>query len=70
MFKVGDIVRLKEDTLFYDAGLLCKIIKVEPFNHAEVEIIGGTFNSDIGSIRFADLKLFELVKRRRDGLYI
>lgn len=70
MFSNGDIIRLKQDTLFYDAGLLCRIINAKSFDNAEVEIIGGTLNNDIGSIKYANLKIFELVERGRDGLYI
>ena len=70
IFRQGDIVRLKQDVLFYEAGLLCRIINAEPFNNARVEIIGGTSNNDIGCKKYANLKLFELVERKNDGLYI
>ena len=70
MFRNGDIIRLKVNTLFYNKGLLCRIIKDKPFDNASVEIVGGSFHNDIGSIKYANLKLFELVKRGRDGLYI
>lgn len=70
MFRNGDIVRLKEDTLFYDAGLLCRVINAEPIDNASVEIIGGTFNKDIGCNKYANLKIFELVERKNNGLYI
>lgn len=70
MFRNGDIVRLKEDTLFYNKGLLCRIINAKPFDNAEVEIIGGTLNNNIGSFKYANLKIFELVERKNNGLYI
>ena len=70
MFKNGDIIRLKVDTWFYNKGLLCRIINAEPIDKARVEIIGGTFNSYIGCTKYANLKLFELVERKNDGLYI
>ena len=70
MFRNGDIVRLKEDTLFYDSGLLCRIINAEPIDNVRVEIIGGTFNADIGKIKYANLNIFEIVKGERVGLYI
>ena len=70
MFRNGDIIRLKVDTWFYEAGLLCRIINAEPIDNASVEIIGGTFNNVIGCKKYANLKLFELVKRAKDGLYI
>lgn len=69
-FIKGDIVRLKESTLAYNKGLLCRIIEVEPFYNAKVEIIGGTFNADIGRIKYANLKILEIVKGGMNGLYI
>ena len=70
MFRNGDIVRLKGNTLFYNAGLLCRVINAEPFDNAEVEIIGGTIHNDIGCTKYANLKIFELVRRGKDGMYI
>jgi len=66
----GDIVRLKESTLFYDEDLLCRIINAEPFDNARVEIIGGTFIADIGKIKYANLNIFEIVRSESVGLYI
>nr|DAN87219.1 MAG TPA: hypothetical protein [Caudoviricetes sp.] len=70
MFIKGDIVRLKESTLAYNKGLLCKILDAEPFYNAKVEIVGGTFDNDIGKVKYANLKLFEIVRGERVGLYI
>lgn len=70
MFKNGDIVRLKIDTFAYNKGLLCKVIEAEPFDNARVEIIGGTIHNDVGCNKYANLKIFELVERRVNGLYI
>lgn len=71
IFNIGDTLRLKQATWFYDAGLLCEIINAEPFDNARVRIIGGTFDSDIGKSKYANLKLFELVERgKKNGLYI
>ena len=70
IFKVGDIIRLKEDTFWYKIGLLCKIVEAEPFDNARVEIIGGTLNSEIGKLKYANLKLFELVERGKNDMLI
>lgn len=70
IFKVGDIIRLKEDTFWYRIGLLCEIINNEPFDNARVKIIRGTLNSEIGKLKYANLKLFELVERGKNGMLI
>ena len=70
IFKVGDIIRLKEDTFWYRIGLLCEIINAEPFDNARVKIIGGTLNSEIGKLKYANLRLFELVERGKNGMLI
>lgn len=70
MFRNGDIIRLKVDTWFYEEGLLCRIINAEPFDNAMVEIIERTSNNVIGCKKYANLKLFELVERKNNGLYI
>lgn len=70
IFKIGDIIRLTQNTLFYNAGLLCEIINAEPFDNARVKIIGGTLDSEIGILKYANLKIFELVKRKENGMYI
>ena len=70
MFIKDDIIRLKIDTSAYNKGLLCKVIEAEPFNNARVEIIQGTIYNDIWCIKYANLKIFELVRRGKDGMYI
>lgn len=70
MFIKDDIIRLKMDTFAYNKGLLCKVIEAEPFNNARVEIMGGTIYNDIGCTKYANLKIFELVRRGKDGMYI
>lgn len=70
MFKIGDIIRLTQDTMFYEEGLLCEITNNEPFDNARVKIIGGTFDSEIGNLKYANLKIFELVERKEHGMFI
>lgn len=70
MFIKDDIIRLKIDTFAYNKGLLCKVIEAEPFDNARVEIIGGTIYNAIGCTKYANLKIFELVERTKNGLYI
>ena len=70
IFKIGDIIRLTQDTLIYNAGLLCEIINAEPFDNARVKLIGGIPDSEIGKLKYANLKIFELVERKENGMYI
>ena len=70
IFKAGDIIRLKKDTFWYKIGLLCEIINTEPFDNSRVKIIGGTLDSEIGKLKYANLKLFELVERGKNGMLI
>ena len=65
-----DIIKLKEDAVFYPKGLLCKVLNAQPFDNARVEIVGGTFNDNIGKVKYADLSIFELVRREQVGFYI
>ena len=69
VFRVGDILELKMDLLFYNKGLTVEIIELTSEDSGKVKIIESKRqDSLLGMEKKADLTLFKLV--RRGGLHV
>ena len=69
VFRVGDILELKMDLLFYNKGLTVEIIELTSEDSGKVKIIESKGqDSLLGMEKKADLTLFKLV--RKGGLHV
>lgn len=68
-FRVGDIIELNSNILFYEKGLLCQVVEIEDGNYGWVRILNSKQEYLIGKTKHANLTLFKLV-RRRGGLHV
>lgn len=71
MFKIGDIIELTKDVMFYNKGLICQVMEIDEdnTNYGHVKILkypdGKVGN---GQRKHANLTIFKLV--RRGGFYV
>lgn len=71
MFNIGDIIELTKDVLFYNQGLICKVLEIDEdnSNYGWVEILKDSNGKlDVGKRKHANLTIFKLV--RRGGFYV
>lgn len=68
VFCVGDTIELDKDILFYDKGLIAKVVELEEGNYGWVRILNSKKEDLIGKKKHANLILFRLV--RRGGLHV
>lgn len=68
VFCVGDIIELDKDILFYDKGLIAKVVELGDEKYGLVEILKSRKEEIIGKKKHANLTLFKLV--RRGGLHV
>lgn len=67
-FRVGDIIGLNSNLLFYEKGLLCQVVEIENENYGLIIILNSKKKYLIGKTKHANLTLFKLV--RRGGLHV
>lgn len=67
-FRIGDIIELNSNILFYEKVLLCLVVETGDGNYGWVRILNAKKEGLIGKTRYADLTLFKLV--RRGGLHV